>query len=225
MKLTNETREVLNNFAGINTNLVVSGESFIRSVTTAKNLMAKATISDVFPYKFGIYDLTEFLGALNMFEDPELEFDDNQKFVKINGDGQSLKYNFADTSNLVTSEKDVIMPECELIFTLSSGEMNTIRKAAGALNVNDFQIKKVDDRMVGIVKDIKNPSSNEFIIDLKNVVINTTESFEFVFDISNFKFISSDVYKFSISSKLIASIETPTIVYWSALQKTSKYGE
>jgi len=83
MKLSNETREVLNNFAGINPNLVLESENFVRSVSTAKNLLAKATIKDIFPYKFGIYDLTSFLGSLAMFEDPDLEFDKDEKFVKI----------------------------------------------------------------------------------------------------------------------------------------------
>ncbi len=54
MKLSNETREVLSNFAGINPNLVLESENFVRSVSTAKNLLAKATIKDIFPYKFGI---------------------------------------------------------------------------------------------------------------------------------------------------------------------------
>lgn len=225
MKLSSETKEVLNNFSGINTNLVVSGESFIRSVTTAKNLMAKATIKDVFPYKFGIYDLTEFLGALSMFKDPELDFDDNQKFVRIVDKGQSLKYNFADINNLVTSDKDIIMPECEVSFTLSDIQLNTIRKASATLNVNDFVVTKNGDKLVGIVTDTKNPSSNEFTLELDNLSINTSETFEFIFNISNFKFIVSDEYKFEVSSKLISSIVTPTITYWMALLKTSKFGE
>jgi len=225
VKLTNETTEVLNNFAGINNNLVIGEGSFIRSVTTAKNLMAKANITNVFPYKFGLYDLTEFLGALSMFEDPELEFDPGEKFIRIVGDGQSLKYYFSDISNLVTTEKDITMPECEVSFTLSDKHLSTIRKASAALNCNELVIKNVDNTLVGIVKDIKNPSSNEFSINLSNSSINTSENFEFVFDISNFKFVNSDEYKFSISSKLISSIETPTIEYWMALLKTSKFGE
>ena len=187
--------------------------------------MAKATISDSFPYKFGIYDLSEFLGALSMFEDPELEFDDNQKFVRIIDKGQSLKYNFADINNLVTSDKDIIMPECEVSFTLSDKQMNTIRKASATLNANDLVVMKNGDNLVAIVTDTKNPSSNEFTLDLGNLSINTSETFEFVFDISNFKFIASDEYKFGVSSKLISSIETPTITYWMALLKTSKFGE
>lgn len=225
MKLSNETREVLSNFAGINTNLVVSGESFIRSVTTAKNLMARANISDTFPYKFGIYDLSEFLGALSMFEDPDLEFDDNKKFVKITEQNKSLRYYFADVSNLVTSDKDVTMPECEVTFTLSDEQLNTIRKASSALSANDLVIKRDGENLLAVVTDTKNPSSNQFTLDLGNLSINTTENFEFVFDIPNFKFIVSDEYKFSVSSKLISSIETPTITYWMALKKTSKFGE
>jgi len=226
MKLSNETREVLNNFAGINPNLVLESENFVRSVSTAKNLLAKATIKDIFPYKFGIYDLTSFLGSLAMFEDPDLEFDKDEKFVKISGNGQTLKYRFADISNLITSDRDVQMPDTDISFTLSNSDLQTIRKASATLQASHLIIKKNDDgHIVGVVTDTKNPSSNEFTIELKNSVINTSETFEFVFDINNFKFIVSDEYKFEVSSKLISSITTPNITYWVALLKTSKYGE
>ncbi len=226
MKLSNETREVLNNFAGINPNLVLENENFVRSVSTAKNLLAKATIKDIFPYKFGIYDLTSFLGSLAMFEDPDLEFDKDEKFVKISGNGQTLKYRFADINNLITSDRDVQMPDTDISFTLSNSDLQTIRKASATLQASHLIIKKNDDgHIVGVVTDTKNPASNEFTIELKNSVINTSETFEFVFDINNFKFIVSDEYKFEVSSKLISSITTPNITYWVALLKTSKYGE
>ena len=226
MKLSNETREVLSNFAGINPNLVLENENFVRSVSTAKNLLAKATIKDIFPYKFGIYDLTSFLGSLAMFEDPDLEFDKDEKFVKISGNGQTLKYRFADISNLITSDRDVQMPDTDISFTLSNSDLQTIRKASATLQASHLIIKKNDDgHIVGVVTDTKNPASNEFTIELKNSVINTSETFEFVFDINNFKFIVSDEYKFEVSSKLISSITTPNITYWVALLKTSKYGE
>lgn len=226
MKLSNETREVLSNFAGINPNLVLENENFVRSVSTAKNLLAKATIKDIFPYKFGIYDLTSFLGSLAMFEDPDLEFDKDEKFVKISGNGQTLKYRFADINNLITSDRDVQMPDTDISFTLSNSDLQTIRKASATLQASHLIIKKNDDgHIVGVVTDTKNPASNEFTIELKNSVINTSETFEFVFDINNFKFIVSDEYKFEVSSKLISSITTPNITYWVALLKTSKYGE
>ena len=234
MKLSNETKEVLDNFAGINANLVIGDEGFVRSVTTAKNLLAKATITDNFPYKFGIYDLNSFLGSMAMFDDPDLEFDDKQKFVKIKDKGRVLIYRFADIGNLVTSDKDVNMPDVDVSFTLSHTDLMTIKKASATLQASHFVVKKhehvdtdgnVSDVLLGVVTDTKNASSNEFAIELNNSSINTSETFEFVFDINNFKFIVSDDYNFEVSSKLISSIKTPTVTYWSALLKTSKYGE
>jgi hypothetical protein len=125
------------------------------------------------------------------------------------------------------------MPDTDISFTLSNSDLQTIRKASATLQASHLIIKKNGESfvptatlpIVGVVTDTKNPSSNEFTIELKNSVINTSETFEFVFDINNFKFIVSDEYKFEVSSKLISSITTPNITYWVALLKTSKYGE
>ena len=224
MVLKPETLDVLNNLASINNNIVISGDNVLRSVNPMKNLMAKATISDTFPYRFGIYDLGEFLSAMGMFENPELVFDDSAKFVRITDGKQSLRYNFAEPGNLITTEKDLVMPSEEVKFTMSAAQLATIRKASSTLKSNDLVVTSDNGQLKMTVTDTKNPSSNEFGIVSDTFDINTDTDFKFVFDIPNFKFVQSDVYKFTISSKLLASIETDTVQYWVALKKTSTFG-
>ena len=74
MKLSNEIKDVLNNFQSINSNIAIGEEGdFIRTMSVSKTLMAKANVNPgptyVWPYTFGIYDLGEFLACLNMFDD------------------------------------------------------------------------------------------------------------------------------------------------------------
>jgi hypothetical protein len=45
---------------------------------------------------FAIYDLNEFLGAMSLFEDPELEFQD--KYVSIKQGNMNIKFFAADPS-------------------------------------------------------------------------------------------------------------------------------
>ena len=145
MKLSNEMREVLNNFSKINDNLVIGAEpGVVRTVATSRNIMAKASITEDFPFKFGIYDLNEFLSCLNMFEDPTLAFE--QKYVNITDGQQAIKYWFSEPENLTTSNKEIKMPVCEVKFTLTDDQLSKIRKASSALKADQLVIEKLDEK-------------------------------------------------------------------------------
>ena len=48
MKLSNETREVLKNFASINSNLLVKAGNKIATMSAMRNIVALATIEETF---------------------------------------------------------------------------------------------------------------------------------------------------------------------------------
>ena len=50
MKLSNETRDVLKNFAAINSNIVFNGGNEIKTVATAKNILAFADVNEPVSY-------------------------------------------------------------------------------------------------------------------------------------------------------------------------------
>ena len=85
MQVSNETIEVLKNFAGINPNIVISPGQKLKTISEAKNIMAEADITEDFPQEFGIYDLNEFLSVLSLVDNPQLDFDEN--FVKVTNGG------------------------------------------------------------------------------------------------------------------------------------------
>ena len=66
MKLSNDTKEVLKNYATINANLLVSPGNKIATMSQMKNIVSTATVSDTFDTDFAIYDLNEFLSALSL---------------------------------------------------------------------------------------------------------------------------------------------------------------
>ena len=67
MKLSSNTTMVLKNFATINQNLVIKEGSELLTMSSMKNIVAKATVEENFPKEIAIYDLNEFLGALSLF--------------------------------------------------------------------------------------------------------------------------------------------------------------
>ena len=64
MKLSNETREILKNYATINSNLLVNQGNKIATMSQMKNIVSIATLPDKFETEFAIYDLNEWLSAM-----------------------------------------------------------------------------------------------------------------------------------------------------------------
>ena len=227
MNLSTNTLAILKNFAGINSNIVLKPGSVIKTMAEAKNVLAKATVPEVFPDNdVGIYDLNEFLGVVGMFDAPEFKFSDDMNSVAIVEGKRSVKYFFSDTSILTFPSKDISMPKAEVSFSLSQDEINTLRKAASTLGVTDVVIFGDADSNEAFVKvsDVKDATSNSFRIELADVV-RQADPFSFVFNIGNFKLISGD-YAVSVSSKLISHFKNQSldVEYWIALEKNSTYG-
>ncbi len=60
MKLSNETLSVLKNFASINQGILFKPGKTIRTISTHKNILAEAVVSEEIPKEFGVYDLNNF---------------------------------------------------------------------------------------------------------------------------------------------------------------------
>jgi hypothetical protein len=230
MKLSTQTLGVLKNFASINPNVVVNQGNVIKTIAEAKNILATATVSETFPMKFGLYDLNNFLGAVGMYDEVELSFAEDGNSVILNGtsDGvaSSLVYHFSDTAILTTPQKDITMPECEIVFDLTDSQLNQLRKASSALGVSEVVVVGEEDGsdITVRVTDIADATSNKF--DLKVTPTKRPEgSFNLVYNIANFKFLPGGM-TVSISSKLISQFENADagVSYWVALEKSSKFG-
>ena len=85
MKLSEHTISVLKNYANINQNLVVKEGNELLTMSSMKNIVAKATVAESFPRELAIYDLNEFLAALSIFAVPILEFEDQYLIIKEEG--------------------------------------------------------------------------------------------------------------------------------------------
>ena len=93
MKLSSETISVLKNFATINQNLIIKSGSELSTMSAMNNILGKAKVKENFPQEFAIYDLNEFLAAISLFNNPELDF--KKDFVVITetgAPGTALKY-------------------------------------------------------------------------------------------------------------------------------------
>lgn len=221
MKLSNDTLSVLKNFALIQPNLMFRAGNEIKTIAEAKNIVAKATITETIPQDFGIYDVNDFLSSMSLFTDPEIELSD--KSAKLSEGKSKLTYFFSDEASLTYPQKDVSMPAIDATFTLTSDVLKSLQRACSLLSVSTVTVESAEGSNISIsVKDAKNSTSNSYGTEVEGH--NGGHTFKFHFDISNFKIMPGD-YTVSISGKLISHFQHKTlpVEYWIALEKSSTY--
>lgn len=223
MKISKTTIEVLKNFSDINPNLVIKEGNRLSTIADAKNIMATAEVPEVFELEVGIYDLNEFLSALNLIEDANLTFGSNS--VVISNERAEVTYRYSEPMILTSPEKDVNMPEGDVNVTLTTETISEIRKAGGALGHSVVAITSSadDDKVYVEVKDPDNSTANTYRLEIANGV---PQTFDFQFLISNLKILTDD-YDISVSSKLISQWtgKNNNTQYWIALEKTSSFNK
>lgn len=223
MKLSENTLEVLKNFASINANMVFNEGSTLKTMSVAKSILASAEITETFSTEFGIYDLNEFLSVLGLFEDPDIDLSDDGKVITLSQGKNRAKYYTSDPSMLAAPSKMITLPSSELEFTLTNEQLAKFRKAAGTFKAPNLVFENVDGELIASVTDISNSSSNSW-----QEVIPTdsdlTDEFRLVYDIANFKMLPGD-YDVRISNKKLSEFKSDTATYFVVLHKDSKFGE
>ena len=222
MKLSPDTLAILKNFAVIQPNFMFRSGSEIKTIAEAKNIIAKATITETIPQDFGIYDVSDFLSSLSLFTDPTFDFSTDGKSVKLSEGKSSLKYYFSDEASLTYPQKDITMPPTDASFVLTADVLKNLLRATSLLSVSTVSVENSSDGVSISVKDAKNSTSNSYSTEVEGN--SNGHTFKFHFDISNFKILPGD-YDVSISGKLISHFKHKTlpIEYWIALEKSSTY--
>lgn len=225
MNISDQTINVLKNFATINPNLVFKPGNTVKTISEAKNILASVTISEDIPQEFGIYDLNEFLSVVGMFDEPVMLFGENGKQAKI-ADAkarQSVNYFFSDQSILTSPQKDITMPEADVKFTLSADEMSKLKRAASTLGVSDVVITNESGKTIVLVTDTDDATSNSYELVVDSVE-KANGTFTAVFNIGNFKFVAGE-YDVELSAKGLSHFTNKSlpVQYWVALEKSSKF--
>ena len=221
MKLSEQTVSILKNFSTINQNLVIKEGSEISTMSAMKNIVSKSEVEETFPVEFAIYDLNEFLSAMSLFTNPDLDFNDN--FVVITEAGsnsKSLKYWYSEPSVVTTPSKEITMPSVDVEFPMNSGILSEVQKAAAVIGAPDMVLE--DDELR--VTDKKNDTANSYSTSLDTKSDDDASS-KFWFKVENLKLLPGD-YDVQVSEKRISHFQnkkTP-IEYWIALEPESSYG-
>ena len=221
MKLSEKTISVLKNFSSINQSILFKSGKTIRTISVMKNILAEATVEEEFPKDFGIYDLTQFLNALSINDNPELDFE-NDSYTIIRDGKERSKYFFADPNVIVTPpDKQINLPSEDVCFVINTQQIDKLKKAAAVYQISDLSAVGENGVIKLVVRDKKNDSSNEFSI----IVGETDNEFVFNFKVENIKILPG-TYEVVISEKLLSRFKSQTsdLTYYIALEPDSKFG-
>ena len=224
--LSKKTLDVLKNFSTINSSIVFRKGSTVRTISNAENILAKFTGEEVFPSDFAIYDLSQFLSGISLFNDPQLEFTSSD-FVSIRGGRQSAKYYFSDPEITLKSapEKNVNFPGSDIEFSLSEEDLVALQKASLVYGLPDLTIQSEEglDTIKLIVRDKENDTSNTYDITLAGCC---TGTYSLDVKIDNIRLITNESkhvkgdYSVKVSKALISEwTNTNTdLTYYIALE-------
>ena len=220
MKLSKSTLDILKNFSNINQSICFKEGTELSTLSIQKNILSRANVEEKFPKSFAIYDLSEFLSGLTLFEDPEFNFD-NDNYVIIKDRKNSSRYFFADPSTITTPpENRVELPSKDVCFTVAWADISNVIKAAAIYQIEDLAVVGDGSKIKLVVRDKKNDTSNSYAVDVGT----TDKSFSFNFKVENLKLLPGD-YQVVISKQNASLFRDANrdLEYLIALEPDSKY--
>lgn len=217
MKLSKETVNIFKNFATINTNLLLTPGSKVATKSAKKTITGNVTVVEDFPIEFGIYDLNEFLGALALFESPDLEFTD--KYVTIKENSDQIKVYKAEKGVLVYQEKEITFPEVYVDFSLPANVLSNIQRTSAVLHAEVLSVIGKDGQLIVQVGKQKQEANS-----YQNVIGTTDKTFKANMLIEHFKMVPGD-YQVTLSARKISRFQSATtdLVYHVAVEADSVF--
>jgi len=107
MQISKETIDILKNFAGVNSNILIRKGKTLATISTAKNIFAKADVAEDFPEEVAVYDLNSLLALLTLMENQNVEFGD--KSLTISKDNGKFEYFYSSPSVIVAApDKSIV---------------------------------------------------------------------------------------------------------------------
>lgn len=164
MQLSKTTLDVMKNFATINSNLVINPGKKFATMGIAKDIFAEFESDDEFDKKIAVFNLPELLGVVSSFKDPDVDLSD--KYMEVKEGKQKVKYIYADESVLTVPTKSITFPAPDVTFDLSADQLDSIKRMAGILGVEDLSFIGNGKKVIARVHDAKNKSSNNFDVEL-----------------------------------------------------------
>lgn len=224
MKLSSNTISVLKNFGAINPGIYFKQGKILKTVSSGKNILAEASISEDIPSDFAVEDLNNFLSVISMHkDDPTFEFDGTNVVIIGNKGRSKIKYRYCQPTMIVTPpEKPLVMPDPEISFDLSSEDFEWVLKSAAVLNSPNVVVES-DGKVINIMSnDLKNNSAHTDALEIGK---GNGNKYKMVFLTEHISKVLPGSYNVQISSKGLAHFVNKNLPlkYWVATEQGSSF--
>lgn len=217
MKFNARTIQILRSFAMINQSLIFKPGSQIKTISSSRTIMARATIETEIESTFGIYDLPQFLSAVSMFDEPELI--PGTQSIRITNGNEKLDFRFAEISLIQSPpEKDIVLQSVDVEFELKNEVLNRTLKALGIIGAPEIAVTGDGEKIYLETLNTKNSSESAYRVEVGT----TDKEFRMIFLAENIKLLPGD-YSVAISAKGLSHFKSDDVEYWVAVEASSHY--
>jgi len=216
MKLSQETLSILKNFGNINPNIYVKSGNILSTIDSSETIFAVANVKEQFDIPFGIYELSRFLGAYDLFENPEITF--NDKFLLIETDNKVVQYSYADPETLLKPSKiEFDIGEDLIKISITKEQFLDLLKSSSVIDLPHVSFVGDGNSVNVVSSNKKNPNGSSFKLKLN---VDTARSFEASVLLKRLEFIIPDIYDIEISPMGVIHFINKSfgLQYWIAVE-------
>lgn len=226
MMISDGTVQVLKNFSSLNQSVMLRAGDRIRTVTTGKSVLADVVLNDTIPQDGGIYDLGKFLGALSLFEKPELSF--SGKTIDISSGKTNVTFVLADESSILQPpDNDVKMPSVDVSFTLTNDDFIALQRGAAMMRLSEMGVIATTGAVTLEARNEKTGDSSDRFA-LSDLPADVSNEGLFLFKMDNLRMLPM-AYRVEISEAGIAKFSAidagetcKSVTYYVATTKAKK---
>jgi len=225
MKLSNDTLNILKNFASINSGIVFHQGKTIKTISGNKNILAEATITEEIPVEFGVYDLNNFLTVLSLHkEEPVIDFGDKMAVISGLSGRSKLNYRFCDPTMVVAPPaKPIAMPDAEIAFELSETDLEWVIRSSSVLSSPNIAVVSDGSKISLQCFDATNDAASTNTLDVTD---GNGDRFKMIFKTEALKMIPGS-YDVRVSSKGVSHFRNKAkdLQYWITTEAGSTYSK
>lgn len=190
MKLSENTLNVLKNFASINSGLALKSGNVQKTMSPEKTILVEAQLEDTLSTDFNIYDLNQFLGNVTTLNSPELEFT-TEKVILVDGKFKGQYYSCSPTVIVAPPDKELVMDKVDVSLDISAADMQKLLKLAAMNNFPNISIIGKNGKIVVRAHERSNDTSNVFDLEIDGT---PDKDFIATFKTDNLKMIADDYH-------------------------------
>lgn len=207
--------KILGNFGSINQSIVINPDK-IEVINVGSSVIAKYPYDTPYNFdSFGIYEISDFLGILNVLNKPNIEVKDS--YLNIIGSNNDKVRYFTTAKELIPKvpsiEEKFNKMNCELQFALPADKLAYIMKMASILKSKFIFFETENDRIRITVGDDLDSSANNYELYVEDGITNNVLDKPVKISIEDFKILAGE-YEIKISKKISRWTNLNNVVYY-----------